>query len=206
MVEWLDTLSHEETHLFNAYEAMDRGVHHVLYLRDDLILELPAPADDMARSRIYNELDTDARNGIYAPTYLTGEQGARGFVELLDETSCYLNEIGALGSVGEYYPGYGVSLRDGALALLYFVEEYLALAHSEEPGVWAALQAEPAYRDAVRLLWQRTHFLMPYADAHPSLGVEDDMYRALLHGTARMEEISQFGGWRVGDSPCVTPL
>ena len=206
MVEWLDTLSHEETHLFNAYEAMDRGVHHVLFLRADLVLELPAPDTDVARSRIYADLDPGARNGIYAPTYLTGDQGARGFVELLDETSCYLNEIGALGSVGEYYPGYGVSLRDGVVALLYFVEEYLALLESEEPAAWSTLHAEPAYRDAVRLLWQRTHFLRPFADAHPSLGVDDDLYRALLHTPARMDAVSRFIGWRVTDSPCVSAL
>lgn len=205
MVGWLDTLSHEETHLFNAYEAMDRGAHHVLFLRGDLILELPEPPDDMARNRIYDVLDSEARNGIYAPTYLTGEQGSRGMVAVLDETSCYLNEIGALGSVGEHYPGYGVSLRDGTWAFLYFVTEYLAVMRAEEASTWQALHGEPAYRDAVQLLWQRTHFLMPFAEAHANLGIDDDMYRALAHDQARMEEVSLFIDATVGDSPCVTP-
>ena len=43
-------------------------------------------------------------DGIYAPTYLTGWQGERGFNELLDETNAYLNEIGAVGVVGELDP------------------------------------------------------------------------------------------------------
>jgi hypothetical protein len=204
MVGWLDTLAHEETHLFNAYRAIETDVHHVLYMRGDLILELPEPALDMQRGEIFDDLGADVVDGIYAVTYLTAEKGERGFVSLLDETSCYLNEVGAVGSVGEHFPHWA-SVRDGTLAFLYFVQEYLRVAREEHPDVYVALRGEEAYREAVKLLWLRAHFLLPVADAHEHLGVSDGLYRELMHDAARVGELSAFTGVTLSDSPCYEP-
>ncbi len=201
MVSWLDTLAHEETHLFNAYHAIDVGELAAIYVREDLIYYLPADPG-FARGEIYDDLDQAALDGIYADTYLTGSQGQRGFNELLDELSCYLNEMAAVGSVGEHFVG-GVSLRDGSVAFLYFVQVYLRVARTEQPAVYAALRAEPVYRDVVETLWLRTHFFLPIADAFPGLGIDDDEYRALIHRPENLAEIEMFTGRAVGDSACL---
>lgn len=201
MVGWLDTLSHEETHLFNAYHAIDRGEVHSLFHREDLIIYLPTdPGFD--RGEIYDDLAQSARDGIYAPTYLQGSQGQRGFNELLDEHTCYLNEMAAVGSVGEHFQG-GVSLRDGSMAFLYFIEVYLRVARTEFPAAYAALKSSAVYRQAVETAWLRTHFFYDIADDYPNLGINDQMYAALAHEPANMAEISMFLGVTVSASSCL---
>lgn len=202
MVGWLDTLSHEETHLFNAYHAQDIGAVHTIYMRPDLIFELPADVG-FARGEIYDDLDAVAVDGIYAGTYLTGSQGQRGFHALLDELSCYLNELAAVGSVGEYYPGAGVSLRDGSVAFLYFLQVYLQVARTEQPAIYEQLRGTPVYVEAVTTLWLRTHYFLAIADEFPSLGVSDAAYRSLIHRPEGLAEIEMFIGHPVGDSPCL---
>lgn len=201
MVGWLDTLSHEETHLFNAYHAQDVGQNAAIYLREDLIFYLPSDAS-FGRGEIYDDIAQSARDGIYAPTYLTGSQGQRGFNALLDELSAYLNEVGAVGLLGEYFDG-GVSLRDGSVAFLYFMQVYLRVARTEYPQIYSALQANGVYPELVETLWLRTHFLLDYADEFPNLGIHDDMYRALMYEPANLAEIEMFTGNAVGDSNCL---
>jgi len=200
MVGWLDTLSHEETHLFNAYHAADVGEAAAIYARPDLIFYLPAD-DTFGRAEIYDDLAAAPRDGIYAPTYLTGSQGQRGFNALLDELSCYLNEMAAVGLVGEYFSG-GVSLRDGSVAFLYFMQVYLRVARTEYPDVYDDLKSQEAYRDVVFMLWLRTHYFLEFADEFPSLGISDAMYRSHMYEPANLAEIEMFTGHAVGDSSC----
>lgn len=201
MVGWLDTLSHEETHLFNAYNAQAHNEVHSLFHRSDLILYLPADPG-FARGEIYDDISDDARAGIYAPTYLTGSQGDRGFNELLDEHTCYLNELAAVGSVAEYFQG-GVSLRDGSAAFLYFIEVYLRVARTDFPQAYDQLKASPVYRQAVEVAWLRTHFFLELTDGYPNLGIDDDMYLTLAHEPSNMAEISMFIGKPVDASACL---
>jgi len=201
MVGWLDTLVHEETHLFNAYHAQAQGKVHSLYFRENLIVYLPTD-DGFARSQISSELDSAVAGSSYANLYLSGQQGNRGFNALLDELSCYLNEVPALSAFGEYYNG-GVSLRDGSAAFLHFMQMYLKVARTSYAQYYASIQANPAYVDAVRLLWLRTHFFYQHADTHPNLGINDAQYRAAAHKPANLAEIDMFIGRKVGDSNCL---
>ncbi len=201
MVGWLDTLSHEETHLFNAYHAQAQGQVHALFHREDLIYYLPSDPG-FGRGEIYDDISQSARDGIYAPTYLTGSQGDRGFNALLDEHNCYLNEVAAVGSVGEYFQG-GVSLRDGSAAFLYFIQVYLRVARTEYPAIYAQLESTPVYRQAVETAWLRTHFFLNVANAFPNLGINDDMYLALAHQPDNMAEISMFIGRPVQATACL---
>jgi hypothetical protein len=201
MVGWLDTLSHEETHLFNAYHAQQQGQVHALFHRPDLIYYLPTDPG-FPRGEIWDDITQAARDGIYAPTYLQGTQGQRGFNELLDEHNCYLNEVAAVGSVGEHFQG-GVSLRDGSAAFLYFIETYLRVARTEYPQIYAQLAASAVYRDAVETAWLRTHFFLELADNFPNLGINDAMYRDLAHQPANMAEIEMFIGKPVNASACL---
>jgi hypothetical protein len=202
MVGWLDTLTHEETHLYNAELSWDLGADHVLFLTDDHVLELPE-VPDFPRSEIYSEVDPFAIDGIYAGLYLTGWQGERGLLPLLDETSCYLAEIGSVGSVGEHFQQW-VSVKDGVTAFLYFIEVYLRQARLEHPALYEGMKAEVQLQKAVELLWVRAHFLLPFADVYENLGIDDEGYRALMHDPENMNEISLFIDAQVEDGPCVT--
>lgn len=200
MVEWIDTLSHEETHLFNAYEAGRRGVRQTIYLRSDLIFELDASLDGFARSEIRSMVVVDA---IYTDTYLTGEQGSRGFIALLDETSCYLNEMAALAVVGEDYPGFGVSSRDGIFAFLYYLELYFRRAREAHPDVYATLRGSTVVKELVQTMWQRAYFFLPISQRFSSLGISDAEYRAVAMQPANLAEMRMFLGVDVTSSPCV---
>lgn len=201
MVGWLDTLVHEQTHLFNAYHAGSVGEFAALYFRDDLIIYMP-PDDSFPRAEILSELIPEAASGIYANTYLTGSQGQRGFNAVLDETSCYVNEVPGLSVFGEYYTG-GVSLRDGSAAFLYFIEMYLRVARTQHSAWYESAKNEEAYVEAVRILWQRTHFFYEeVADDFPNLGISDDLYRNEAYKDENLAEIEMFVGVDLDASPC----
>lgn len=201
-VSWLDTLVHEETHLFNAYHAQAQNAAHALYFREDLIIYLPAE-QGFARSEILAHLIPAAQSGTYATTYLTGSQGQRKFNPLLDEASCYVNEVPGMASFGEFYSG-GVSLRDGSAAFLYFMQVYLRVARTDHNDFYTWAKAQPAYVDAVRLLWLRTHYLYDVVgDMYPNLGISDALYRDEAHQPDNVAEIEMFIGRAVGDSPCL---
>ncbi len=205
MVGWLDTLVHEQTHLFNAYHAIDVGQSASLYMREDLILYLP-PEQGFARSQILADLPPALAQSIYADTYLTGDQGTRGFGSLLDETSCYVNEVPGMSVFGEYFGGFGLSLRDGSAAMLVFLEFYLRRARTQDPDFYAWAQSQPAYVEAVQLLWQRTQFFYEaVADDHPSLGISDGEYRAEAELEANLDELRMFTGVGLQAGPCIDP-
>jgi len=200
MVGWLDTLVHEETHLINADLAWSQGQAHALYFRSDLIIYLPAE-QGFPRSEILDDLVPALQNSIYA-MYFTGQQGQRAFNPLLDEATCYGNEVPGMAVFGEYYNG-GVSLRDGSAAFLNFIQVYLRVARNEYPTFYNFAKGQPAYVDAVRTIWLRTHFHYQHADTHPSLGINDATYRAEAHQQHNLDEIEMFIGAKVGDSNCL---
>ena len=200
MVGWLDTLEHEETHLFNAYHAMDVGEAHSLYYRDDLIIYLPAESG-FPRSEIYSML-APGTDGIYA-SYLQGSQGERGFNPLLDELSAYTNEVLAVSVFGDDYPGAGVSLRDGSAAFLYYLQLYLRRARTAHATFYQQVKLNPAYVDAVKYAWLRLHYFYEFADEFPALGIDDAIYRTEMHKPENLAEIEMFIGHAVGDSNCL---
>jgi len=102
-----------------------------------------------------------------------------------------------------FYSG-GVSLRDGAAALLSFLQAYLETARTQYPSFYAVAKTHQAYVDAVRISWLRTHFLFnAVGDLHPNLGIHDKDYRAEMHKPDKMKEISLFIGQTVSDSHCL---
>jgi len=206
MVGWLDTLVHEETHLYNAYHAIDVGEARSIYVREDLIYYFDHAADDaldgFARSQILSRLEVGA-DGIYASTYLTGWQGERGFLPLLDETAAYVNEMATLAVLGEHYPGAGVSSRDGSVAMLYFVAVYLQLARDSYPDFYERLRSDSRVKEIVRTEWLRTWFFLELSDRFPALGIHDGDYREALGWPETLETMRHFLGETVGTSPCV---
>lgn len=205
MVDWLDTLVHEQTHLFNGNYANSGGLPHALYFREDKIVTLPAD-QGFARSEIMQHLIPEVAASTYASTYLVGSQGARLFNPLLDEATAYANEVAGLAVFGEYFDGLGVSLRDGSAAFLYFIEVYLRVGRTEHPEWYRWAQSQDGYLEAVELLWLRTHFFYEQvADAYPQLGISDTTYRAAAYEADNLAELAMFTGKSFDDSSCVVP-
>ena len=199
MVGWLDTLVHEETHLFNGSSSV--GGDHAIFLREDRILYLPASLEGFPRSEIMPLVDV-LPDGQYSSLYLRGSQGERGFIALIDEATCYINEMIALGLFGEYYPGAGVSSRDGSVAFLYYVQLYLRRARTAHPAFYATLRDDPAAVAVVAENWLRTHLYLEHSMRHGSLGIDDARYREAMYRPENLNEMAMFVGRRVGDSNC----
>lgn len=190
---------HEGTHGWDYGHALGQP-YFGYWLRADLVFE-PPKIEGFPRAELYAMLVDDS-TALYAQTYLTGEQGTYGWVELLDELNAYINGMGAIAAVGEHIP-WGISGRDGAVAFLYYLELYLRRARTAYPNLYAELQAEPEYVELVQTQWLRTHFLLEHADAHPHLGIHDQEIRAHLHAPDNQAEIELFIGRPVDASACL---
>ena len=120
-------------------------------------------------------------------------------VELLDETTCYVNSLGALTAVGDQMP-WGTSAVDGPTAFLTFIALYLEEAREEQPAVYDTLR-QPAFQDRVRDLWLRTHFFRQWADDNPKLSVEGDRIKEQLY--AQQPVLESYLGAELAASHCM---
>ncbi|HJN72699.1 MAG TPA: hypothetical protein QGF58_02080 [Myxococcota bacterium] len=183
-VDSLGTVVHETVHGWDYENSLggSGGYFRYWFLRD---LKPQTPwYDGFARSRIYDRVEGDATSLYYL--YLTGQQGTYGWVELLDETNCYVNGLGALTVVAEDMP-WGTSAVDGPTAFLYFIALYIEEAKEEEPAVYARI-SEPPFQDVVRDLWLRTHFFLSWADHEPKLSVEGERIKELMYAKEHVIE------------------
>lgn len=193
------TVIHESTHGFHA----DNGLWQqrtTYYLRGDLhiavdIIETPA------RSLIRGRLPDDSTN-LYAGTYLQGEQGSRGFFDLLEELNCYVNDMTSYTVFGDRIEILGVSGRDGAVSFFLFLQIYLNAIRTEQPQIWEALRGQAAVRRFIDIEWRRMHFWLEYSDRYDHLGINDGRVRALLYQDQRMDEFTRFLGFPLEVGPC----
>jgi len=170
-------VAHEETHGWDYEQALYPSHFGYFFLAT---YQPGGPwFDDLPRSAIRPVVD-DYATGLYADLYLTGTQGTYGFTELLDETTCYVNDLGAAVAFADELP-WTLSARDGALTFLYYTAVYLDHAAAERPDLYAAWQADPGIQAAVRDLWLRTHFFVEVADDDPRLGVNDHLIFPLMY-------------------------
>lgn len=199
LMDSLMTEAHEGTHGWDYGHATVNEFSY--FLRGDLQF-FPPKLHGFDRSEIYGMVQSGGYD-IYRDLYLSGDQGTYGFYELLDEMNCYINGMAAIGVVGEYVP-YGVSGRDGAVAFMYYLELYLKRARTEYPDVYAQIQGDPDYVEMIKIQWLRLHFMMIYAaDLHPSLGIYDDDYEALMYADENQSEIEMLIGHELEASNCL---
>jgi hypothetical protein len=191
---------HEATHGWDYRHSLFR-VHFDYYLRGDLSHSLSFDVDGFARSNIRGMLDDDATS-LYSGLYLSGEQGSRGLLELLDETNCYINGLGAIAAIGDHVP-YGISGRDGAVAFLHYVQLYLRRARTSDPALYARIQADAALREHLKIQWLRTHFFLQHADTLPRIGIRDGDIRRWLYAPDNVEELERVVGRCLEASPCL---
>ena len=201
LVESLMTVVHEETHGYD-YEYAQWGSSFAYFVNGDWQPQVPYH-EGFPRGEIYGMLD-DSSCDMYADTYLVGYQGTFDFMELLDELNCYINGLAAIALVGEYEP-WGISARDGALALMYFLELYLEKARYEYPTVYGAASADAHMVDLVLIQWLRLHFFLDISYAFPNLGVGDHAIEDHMHDPEHQGEIELFVGRDLQASNCLLP-
>jgi len=197
--ESMMTMVHEETHGYD-YEHALWGDTFAYYIRCDLTLETPW-IDGFPRSAILPHVQGGGTS-LYDGTYLTGQQGTYGFVELLDEWNAYLNGMAAIGLVGDYVEAYGISGTDGAVAFAYYVELYLKVARAEHPETYAALTGAQAVKDLVRLQWNRMHFFLGLAEAHDNLSINAAQIKQNLYDPANLSELELYLGMPIAADAC----
>ncbi|MEJ7735558.1 MAG: hypothetical protein WKG00_41025 [Polyangiaceae bacterium] len=195
----LMTMVHEETHGYD-YEHALWGQTFAYWLRCDLALEVPF-VDGFPRSAILAEV-AGSGTDLYDGTYLTGQQGTYGFVELLDEWNAYLNGMAAIGSVGDHVDVFGISGTDGALAFAYYLELYLRVARTQEPAVWDAIAAEPALVELIRMQWNRMHFFLEVANQYDKLSIAAADIAVELYAPENLAELEMLLGVSVAAGSC----
>jgi len=191
---------HEATHGWDYRHSLFRR-HFDYWLRGDLQHSLSFDVDGFPRSRIRPHLEDDSTS-LYSGTYLTGDQGTRGLLELLDEMNCYINGLGAIAAIGEHVP-FGISGRDGAVAFLYYLQVYLRRARLDDPPLYARMLANAALKEHVKIQWLRAHFFLLFADMTPRIGIRDGDIRRLLYRADNLNEISMLLGRCVDASNCL---
>ncbi len=193
------TTVHEEVHGWDYAHSVN-PTHFAYFMLADEKPEVPW-VDGLPRSVISGEL-SDQSTSLYSGTYLTGTQGTYGFVELLDETNCYVLGLGAI-TVGADAMQGGISGRDGAFAFLYYIELYLKVLRQQEPALYQMLQDDAQVRGVIRDLWLRTHFFLENGGDAPSLGVSDEQIAANLYASENQGELEDFLGHQLDASSCL---
>lgn len=193
------TVMHESAHGFHADNGLWRE-RTTYYVRGDQHIAVditPSPARSLILPRL-----PDNSTDLYARTYLTGEQGARGFFELLEELNCYVMDMTTYAVFGDQLDILGVSGRDGAVSFFLFLQIYLNAVRTEQPDVWRALCGQAAVREFIDVEWRAMHFWLPVADRYPALGINDGTVRRHLYQAARMDEFTQCLGFALEVGPC----
>ena len=191
---------HEATHGWDYGHSLFYQ-HFDYYLRDDLTHSLGFNVDGFPRSQIRGMIEDDSTN-LYRGTYLTGDQGTRGLLELLDEMNCYINGLGAIAAIADHVP-YGISGRDGAVAFLYYLQLYLRRARTTDPQLYGVMQGDAALKEHVKTQWLRAHFFLMFADAEPRVGIRDGDIRANLYAAHNIGEIEMLIGRCVDATNCL---
>jgi hypothetical protein len=191
------TTSHEETHGWDYEHALYPSTFGY-FMTGDVQL-FTSWEDTIPRSVIRPLIDDDA-TWLYADLYLTGTQGTYGFTELLDETNCYINTLGAAVAVADGLP-WGTSARDGAVTFLYYTGVYLDYVEQHQPNTYNRWKNDPDMQETVRSMWLRTHFFLDLADLDPGLGIEDHRIKPLMY--AQQGVFEDFLGHRLDASPCL---
>ena len=200
LMDSLGTMTHEQTHTWD-YEHALFEVYFGYFVNEDWQPQ-PTFVAGFPRSEILSLLPDDSTS-MYADTYLVGDQGTYGFMELLDELNCYINGLAALSLVGEYMP-WGTSARDGAVAFMLYLELYLQRARTSYPSLHAQICGDPELTDLILVQWLRMHYFVDISDAFADLGINDDLIEVHLYAAANQGEIELCTGRSLQASPCLT--
>lgn len=189
LVSAFDTVVHEGSHMWGAqHMRLARRTYSILP-EDSRNLPYFQTFD---RSRISAELDGPPGDS-YRRIYIDGESGAQGFETLLDETNAYVHSIAAATCIRDLFPqNQSRSSRDGILAMLYYVGEYLRMARVDEPDVYQRIRAEEAYVRFIIDQWERAHYWLAKSASAAHLGIHDDAFSERVHASRIRSEYEMF--------------
>jgi hypothetical protein len=189
LMQALMTMCHEETH---GYDYGHADANSFNYFMPPTKQVRPPATQTFPRSEILDEI-TDDSTQQYDQTYLMGDQGSYGFIEMNDELNAYTNGLACIAAVGDQITS-GISARDGVAASLYYLELYLRKARIAHADVYAALKSSPDWQSFVRFAWARGHFWYAYALPNANLGIADARIWAHVHEALNRDEIAKFTG------------
>ncbi len=205
------TVVHECGHFYDLGEASGNDAAYVI--RDDLRFTCKSGdttsrgGKTFARSLIKKDAHYAKRKAcasgtasagcdMYAPVYLNGdptdstfESGDQGYNFLLEEATQYVNSLASALAFQESYAGKKASERDGILTFLWYIERYLAMAHTDYPDAYALLSEDACWRQATLSVWDRGWFYLRATENMPSLGIEDTKIEALVNDPDLVAEI-----------------
>lgn len=189
LVSGFDTVVHEGSHMWGA-ERMRLSRRTYSILPDDS-RNLPR-FQTFDRSRISAELDGPPGDS-YRRIYIDGESGAQGFETLLDETNAYVHTLAAAMCIRDLFPqNQSRSSRDGILAMLYYVGEYLRMARVDEPDVYQRIRANDDYVRFITDQWERAHYWLAKSASVSHLGIHDDAFSERVHSNRVRSEFEMF--------------
>lgn len=188
LVRAMEVAVHEMNHQLGFQEGFipTIGKKYFYEVRADLRVTVDV-VPTYARSEIA-QFVTGPLENQYKSTYLTGQSGTQGFFNLLDEFNAYTHSMfTGYGLHDLFPPNQRVSHRDGLVTMMLYVELYLRQARTKHPADYAALRADPAVRDLVKLLWDRANFILDETEDIRGLAlnaeaVEAEMRKAELWG------------------------
>lgn len=188
LVRSMELAVHEMNHQLGFQEGFipTIGKKYFYEVRADLTVTVDV-VPTYARSEIAQFITGPLENQ-YKSTYLTGQSGTQGFFNLLDEFNAYTHSMfTGYGLHDLFPPNQRVSHRDGLVTMMLYVELYLRQARTKHPADYAALRADPAVRDFVKLLWDRANFILDETEdirglALNATAVEAEMRKAELWG------------------------
>jgi hypothetical protein len=200
LMESFGVIIHEGVHLYDYGNAIwDRDMAY--FITDSQTIKTPW-IDGFPRSELSSMLPDDSTD-LYRRTYLTGEQGERGFSELMDEQNCYIADMAATAVVGDAIQSAGWSARDGAVAFLLYMQLFLRRARTEYSAVYNQMKSDTSIVDLVRTQWLRAHFWLAISDRYPEQGIRDEDIRQHVYTAENLAEIELFLGHAVDASPCL---
>lgn len=195
----VETSVHETTHKLSGPSGP--GDAYKYYLPNGGGL-LTAPALEHAqlfnRSDVAALLDSRDRNFMYVSAYLTGGQGARDLLPLLDELNAYTHQaITAAALVpfirnweGEHHLKPLMAERDGVAAFLYYTELYLRLARTQHDDLYSEFLAR--WKPLLATLWGDAEAALKAAYPADELGVYDQFLLNKVYTPDNFAEIAPF--------------
>ncbi|HVJ89905.1 MAG TPA: hypothetical protein VM580_08880, partial [Labilithrix sp.] len=125
----------------------------------------------------------------YATTYLSGQSGEQGYNSVLEEATQYVNSLATALAFQEQYEGTRASERDGILTFLWYIERYLAMAHTNYPDAYKLISEDACWRQATLSIWDRGQFYLRATKDVSGLGLDDTAIETLVNEPALLAEI-----------------
>lgn len=193
LLDAVNVTVHEMNHQLDWQEGIiaTRLQSQAYVVREDLTLLVPV-VSTYPRKEITVYLVGPLSNQ-YRAVYLEGQGGEQDFQNLVDELNAYTQSLFVdYGLHDQFPPRQRRSSRDGLVTMMLYTQLYLRHGRELHPADYAALQAKPEMRAAIRLLWDRALFILEVTEAIDALSIDAAPIEAEVRKPAMLDEIERF--------------